>query len=395
MSDNRFKLKQLNGELPNKVLTTDANGNVVATVPIDTPPVNIAFTATGTDNYIGSTTGPNILAYDTAVIYIGIFANDNTAPSTFNIDGLPTYDIVKGTDLGLVPLDPLDIQATVTYFLIWDTAQFIIFDTFPDFAPQTYTNLSPVPQALGGVLAGTTFNATPIKGVFDMLLYPYLAAQFSSFLLSAQANPLEVGATLSNITRTFTWGTTNSGTVAVNTIKVKDVTANVVLFQNSQNDGTQTLSLPSPITKVIATSHTWQITAKRTNNSTLYKNLVVNWRWRMFYGTSALTILTEPQIEALAGQTLASTSLGTFTYVTGGYKYFVVPNQFVNPILFRDQSTNLAVGMAGTAEGYTDSNGGAYKFLYISITNGFGILNTYRVYRTKNILGGSIQIIVT
>ncbi len=36
-----------------------------------------------------------------------------------------------------------------------------------------YTNLQPVPQTLGGVLVGTTFNSMPIQQVLDTLLYPY------------------------------------------------------------------------------------------------------------------------------------------------------------------------------------------------------------------------------
>jgi hypothetical protein len=51
--------------------------------------------------------------------------------------------------------------------------------------------------------------------------------------------------------------------------------------------------------------------------------------------------------------------------------------------------------MAGASEGYTDTNGGAYNFKYLNITNQFGVLSTYRVYRTKHVLGGSIKITVT
>ena len=44
-----------------------------------------------------------------------------------------------------------------------------------------YTNPTPMPSAVGGAKAGTTFNKTPINDVLDMLLYPYQNPSFSAF----------------------------------------------------------------------------------------------------------------------------------------------------------------------------------------------------------------------
>ena len=114
----------------------------------------------------------------------------------------------------------------------------------------------------------------------------------------------------------------------------------------------------------------------------------------MFYGTSALTTLTETDIEALANNTLATGYGGTFTYAAGGYKYFCIPSAFSNPVLFRDFATNLQMAMAGPAEGYTTNNGNGYYYQTVSVDNGF-VTHNYEVYRSKYQLGGTIKIIVT
>jgi uncharacterized protein YceK len=56
-----------------------------------------------------------------------------------------------------------------------------------------YTNLQPVPQTLGGVLVGTTFNSMPIQQVLDTLLYPYAKPQFTSYNILGISSIYEVG----------------------------------------------------------------------------------------------------------------------------------------------------------------------------------------------------------
>ena len=45
-----------------------------------------------------------------------------------------------------------------------------------------YTNLNPVPTAIGGVEAGTTFNKTPIIDILNSLLYPYQNPSFGAYV---------------------------------------------------------------------------------------------------------------------------------------------------------------------------------------------------------------------
>ena len=48
-----------------------------------------------------------------------------------------------------------------------------------------YTNSNPVPTAIGGIKAGTTFNKTPIIDILDSLLYPYQNRLFVCLYLHA------------------------------------------------------------------------------------------------------------------------------------------------------------------------------------------------------------------
>ena len=104
--------------------------------------------------------------------------------------------------------------------------------------------------------------------------------------------------------------------------------------------------------------------------------------------------MSAAQVSALSNQGIVAGRAGTYNFGAGAYKYFAWPTSFGAPTLFRDFNTNLAVAMAGVAEGYTTPVGSYYAQV-VTITNGFGKTTNYYVFRTKNILGGAISIVVT
>ena len=81
-----------------------------------------------------------------------------------------------------------------------------------------YTNSTPVPQAIGGIKKGDTFNNTPIKDILKNLLYPYV-----SFSASMTTNPSggvkEYGTsiTISSVNVSITLGSES-----IKSITVKD-----------------------------------------------------------------------------------------------------------------------------------------------------------------------------
>lgn len=364
-------------------------GNTLAATD---PSATINVTATGTDTYIGSAT-PTILAYDLNAIYLVTFANNNTGASTLDIDGIGPLAIMKGDEtFGLVALDPNDIVASVVYYVVYDGTQFQLFTSNPTSLPGTYTNLNPTTVAVGGVPVGSTFNNTTYTQIFNTMFYPYIVPQFTGFSISGQSASLEVGATISAGTKTFLWSATNPGGISPNTVKIKDLTLATTLASGLANDGTENISIGA-ITKTTNTSHSWRVEATRTNSSTMTRNFTVTWYWRFFYGTSTNTSLTAVQAQALSGQYLGSSHAATMAFASGGYKYYVMPHSgFGFPSLFKDTMTQLAVAMADPADGYTFTNGNGLYYDLVTITNAFSVVKQYRVYRTKNILGGAVTI---
>jgi hypothetical protein len=209
---------------------------------------------------------------------------------------------------------------------------------------------------------------------------------------------LEVGDTITSGSKTFLWTTTNPSFIESNTIVIKDITGGNVIISTPTsgmtNDGSESISISS-VTKTVPSYHRWQIRGVRTNSSNFARNFNVYWRWRVYYGTSSSTGLTSAQITGLTSSQLDTTIINDdWDYAAGDYKYLCIPSTFASPNLFKDESTNLSVAMASDPEGYTEGSG-TYKYLTVNVTNQYGVAQDYRVYRTRNVLGGSIDIKTT
>jgi hypothetical protein len=360
---------------------------------------NISVSATQSDNtnsYIGIS-DPIISTYSTNDIYLVTFDKTNSLSATVSLDinSLGVYDIIKFNEDGPFTLtDGEEITPNRIYYLLWDGDNFQLYDSNPSSSPITYTNLNPVPTTIGGIAAGMTFSNSTMKEMWDMLLYPYQVPNFTSFTFNfTGGNPREVGNPINSSSYNFTWNTTFGANIKPNTINIKDVTNNQNLLSNGANDGLESISI-GEINKTIPGTHQWSISATRTNNTNMSSTLTVTWLWRRYFGTSILTELDENNIESLSDNNLSSSGAGAYNFVTGGYKYFSWPVTFTAPSLFRDFSTNLAVAMAGVGEEYNIPVGG-YFAKQVSVTNQYGQSIDYYVFRTLNILGGSITIVVT
>ena len=258
----------------------------------------------------------------------------------------------------------------------------------------TYTNPNATLVDVGGVEAGSTFNTVPLQDMWTDLLYPELTPKFTSFDLAGVGTTVEVGYTIASGAQTLNWTTSNSSFIQPNTIRLRDISGGVTFVTGSTNDGTEGVTFPVSIQKTSSTSHTWRVDANRLNTTNFYRNHSISWRWRNYFGESVNATLTHDQITGLTNSNLVTTEVTTYDFVGGGYKYICYPNAFGSPNLFKDEATNLQVAMADNSDGYTTLSNG-YYYNTISITNQYGISTTYRVYRTKNILGGAISIIVT
>jgi hypothetical protein len=364
------------------------------------------ISATSINNYTGSATTA-LTAYSVSDIYLTQFENSNTITgTTLNIDGLGAFDLLKGTDEGLAPLEIGEIQTGVTYFLTYDGTQFQFFTSSPEGTPGTYTNLSPATVAVGGITVGTTFSGATWQSIFDTMFHPTLTPNFTAFSLrttsasgsSIQTQSLEVGNSVSGGSKAFTWTTSNSSFVNPASIRIYSGATNIsVPSSGMTNDSYEALTLTNT-RRTTQSSFVWYAYGTRTNNSTFSSSFTVNWYWRRMYGVStATTLSTSADINAFSGTGALTTSMpGTYVLNGAGYKYFFAPTTFANPSLFKDASTQLAVSMAdATDNSFFSGVSGSYSYGTTSVTNQFGIAQNYRVYRTRNYLNGNITIIVS
>lgn len=265
-------------------------------------------------------------------------------------------------------------------------------------ANQTYNLTSPSTVTVGGLSSGTVLTGKTVQEILELILAPYIPPTFTSFSISSQSQSLEVGDSVSGV-KSFNWSTSNPGNVAVNSVAIRDITNSVLLGSGLANDGSESLNVGT-VSYNTPNSNSWRAEATNTQSNLFLSSLFsVNWYYRLFYGTSPNATLNEAGIEALLNNPLQSNKNGTYSFLAGDYKYFAWPDSFGSPVAtngFRDANTNFPISMATSAQDpfYSNTQNG-WSYGLVSVTNSFGINTNYRVYRSENILGGSISIIVS
>jgi hypothetical protein len=182
-----------------------------------------------------------------------------------------------------------------------------------------YTNLNPVPTAIGGVQAGTTFNKTPIIDILNSLLYPYQNPSFSSFSIDGQSSgSFELGYTYPSGNKLFAWNIINP-----NNVKENSITLNAEA--GVSNTGSKSQMVAS-ITKNTAGSHTFTIKAQNSNNVEFSRTITFNWLAKRFWGVSEEESVTDDIIKSFSSE-LSNSRVKTVSYDgTGGrYPYFIYP----------------------------------------------------------------------
>ena len=182
-----------------------------------------------------------------------------------------------------------------------------------------YTNLNPVPIAIGGVEAGTTFNKTPIIDILNSLLYPYQNPSFGSFSIDGQSSgSFELGYTYPSGNKLFTWNIINP-----NNVKENSITLNAEA--GISNTGSKSQMVAS-VTKNTAGSHTFTIKAQNSNNVEFSRTITFNWLAKRFWGVSEEESVDDDIIKSFSSE-LSNSKVKTVSYDgTGGkYPYFIYP----------------------------------------------------------------------
>ena len=261
-----------------------------------------------------------------------------------------------------------------------------------------YGGASPTTLTVGGIPSGSPILGLTYDQLWQDLLVPYISPTFSSFAMFGQVTSVEVGTTIAT-PKAFSFGFSNAN-VLPNTLDILDVTSSTTLASG--------LSLTSPtapisigvVQQITPSSYAWRGKATNTQSIIFYSNnFTVNWYWKAFWGTSPLLSLTEASIEGLANGVLSGGLAGTYNFAILDYKYFCFPNDFGSPTTttgFKDASTGLSLAMADIGDDvfYSNSQNGWFYGI-VAVTNSLGISTNYRVYRTKNTLGSTLQALVS
>lgn len=250
-----------------------------------------------------------------------------------------------------------------------------------------YTRTQGITTPLGGLASGYVPNGT-VQKLLDDMLYPYQAPSFSSFIITGQTNPLEIGQAIPSGDQTFTWGTAQAGNIAPNSIAIRDTVTNALLASNLPNTGSAIVALPSAVVRSVpGQSYTWGIEASNTQGGAFSRSYQHLWRSRLITGTipatdlaaflsaagSGITLPLTGYNIAIRANTLASSRTGSDTYNCSGNRH-----------IFFLWDTALGAG--------TFTSGGfaaVFNLATVSVTNAFGVVRTYNLYTSLNSFNGS------
>ena len=236
-----------------------------------------------------------------------------------------------------------------------------------------YTNMTRVPNTLGGVVAGTTFDNVKLQDVITMLLYPYQAPAITQFSTNIKTN-YKLGESTPN-SLTLTWKTSNPDNIKDGSI-VFYFNGNELPKENFPKNGSKTFSI-TPVKLNNQGSITIKMEMLDIKGSKISKTITLTWLNEIYYGNNTNTTITSSDVEAFS--TVNANSVGRdYNYPGGGYKYLVFPASWGDPSQFVDPKTNFDVPME--------------KHDNITIVNENGISQTYKVYRSTNVLNGDITI---
>ncbi len=185
---------------------------------------------------------------------------------------------------------------------------------------EPYTNLTPMPTAVGGYPAGTTFENVQFKDLIDGLLYPYQYPAFTSFAISEQATTLECGIYVYGNNRTFTWATSNSSNITPYSISIYDQTNSLLLASGLNNTGSAIVNFTSVTKTTTAQTHVWRIDAFNTKNQVFNRTFTVTWYDPFYYGVGAKN-LTVSQVQQLTKSVTAKGNK-TFSFSPNNQVYY-------------------------------------------------------------------------
>ncbi len=217
------------------------------------------------------------------------------------------------------------------------------------------------------------------------IVYPYILPTIKTFT-SNITNPLQMGTKL-NSNQIFSWVNESANYREDNIDKtisyvLRDVTAGSNLAWDTWDLSPITYNFATNVQKTGGfpqASNTWRITGTNTRGVTFFKDLTVNWRWKIYWGKSASLVSTATEIKALPNDKLATTENGNYNYPATGSgqdQYLAYPTGF-------GLASSLTVG--GFNWAHTHST--------VSVTDN-GATTNYYLYKSTNATSAAMTLVV-
>ena len=238
-----------------------------------------------------------------------------------------------------------------------------------------YTSSGPANVTVGGIKEGEVFKNVPMSTMLDRLLIQYKEPEITKF--NIQRDTYQLGETMTSPI-ILSWTVSNSINLKNGKIMFKFGNNVITPVKDITYDDNAIFDVePQVLYQQGNKGITMSITDD--NGVKLTKTTEVKWVNTIYFGSSMDEEITPKNINTLATVNGNSVS-GTFNFPAGGYKFVLIPAIWKDPTVFSDPNNGLPV--------YID------KMSNITITNKFGVEQEYKVFRTHNLLNGSISITI-
>ena len=374
------------------------------TLPLSSSSQNIRVSASGTNSYSSNTSTPIITSYLSNYVYLVDFSSTNNSGTvSLNINSIGTYSVTKYGNSGLTSLLPGDISTGQIYYLLFNNIvnNFVLYNSNPVSTSNSYTNLSPTLNSVGGINNGTVFNNVSTTDILTDILYPEQLGNITSFTIGTSSTFL-IGCT-SSFTIPFLWTLSNTASFVSNSLKIEDISNYIptetywniggVIASGISNSSGVYIYSPGIIGSSIQRSRDFKLSIKRSNGTVVSQVASIYWGYNNYYGSSTFSSLTQSQILGL-NSVFGTKTYGVYSVTGSGYKYLAVPSVYSS--LSNITYKNMPVPMADITDvsgSYTYSvNDIGYEIM--TITNSYGIASNYNIYRTVNKISGTISLTI-
>lgn len=241
----------------------------------------------------------------------------------------------------------------------------------------TYNGISPTTVTVGGLPAGSAIAGMTFEQIIQGIVAPYVSPSFSSFVISGQAQVVEIGTTIT-APKTFTWGV-NLGSGTVPTIDIYNNTLGNTTLSGTPNDGVQSVTIPTVNFTAQGQQQSYKGIGFNSQNSSNFSsaNFVITGSYLEFYGPTAFNSATSADVRALPNSRFENLS-NNFTMNTG-------TTQTIFEIVMR--ATKTLTSVIDTTTGFAvpiGSGAGNFVLSTINVNDAAGNSIVYNLYRLTN-----------